>query len=153
MVVTGVLNNTVKGIIARASVTSSSGCAPFSSNLSLNISGSAMVYDWQSSEDSLSWANIIGATGVKISLLEGTDDDNTVFSVSPNPTTGAINLTTDVAGKVVIYTIDGKQLQHCEAKAGTTSISLPTSLASGVYMLRFTGANGSNKIVRLVYQP
>jgi hypothetical protein len=85
-------------------------------------------------------------------MTEGTDGDNSVFTVSPNPTTGAINLTTDIAGKVVIYTIDGKQLQEYEAKAGTTSISLPSGIASGVYILRFNGVDGSSKMVRLVYQ-
>ena len=69
-----------------------------------------------------------------------------------NPTTGAINLTIDVAGKVVICNIDGKQLQQYEAKAGITSIALPTGMASGVYMLRFTRADGSSKMARLVYQ-
>jgi myo-inositol-hexaphosphate 3-phosphohydrolase len=85
-------------------------------------------------------------------MTEGTDGDNSVFTVSPNPTTGAINLTTDIAGKVVIYTIDGKQLQQYEAIAGTTAITLPWGLASGVYLLRFNGADGSSKMVRLVYQ-
>jgi uncharacterized protein YjdB len=85
-------------------------------------------------------------------MTEGTDGDNSVFTVSPNPTTGAINLTTDVAGKVVIYTIDGKELQQYEAKAGTTGISMPAGLTNGVYMLRFNGADGSSKMVRLVYQ-
>jgi uncharacterized protein YjdB len=85
-------------------------------------------------------------------MTEGTDGDNSVFTVSPNPTTGAINLTTDVAGKVVIYTIDGKQLQQYEAIAGTTAITLPSGLASGVYLLRFNGADGSSRMVRLVYQ-
>jgi hypothetical protein len=85
-------------------------------------------------------------------MTEGIDGGNSVFNVSPNPTTGAINLTTDVAGKVVIYTIDGKELQQYEAKEGATSIALPAGLASGVYMLRFNGADGSSKMVRLVYQ-
>lgn len=62
MVVTGVLNNTVRGIIARASSSTSSGCAPYTSNLTLNISGPAMVYQWQSSGDSATWGNITGAT-------------------------------------------------------------------------------------------
>jgi hypothetical protein len=85
-------------------------------------------------------------------MTEGTDGDNSVFTISPNPTTGAINLTTNVAGKVVIYTIDGKELQQYEAKAGTTSISLPSGIASGVYMLRFYGVDGSSRMVRLVFQ-
>jgi uncharacterized protein YjdB len=85
-------------------------------------------------------------------MTEGTDGDNSVFTISPNPTTGAINLTTNVAGKVVIYTIDGKELQQYEAKAGTTSISLLSGIASGVYMLRFYGVDGSSRMVRLVFQ-
>eukprot|EP01041_Mallomonas_annulata_P012565 gene12565-26459_t len=75
-----------------------------------------------------------------------TDGDNSVFTVSPNPTTGAINLTTSVSGKVVIYTIDGKELEQYEAKAGTTGIALPAGLANGVYMLRFNGADGSSRM-------
>jgi hypothetical protein len=85
-------------------------------------------------------------------MSEGNDGDNIVFSVSPNPTTGAINLTTNVAGKIEIYTIDGKKIQQYEAKAGTTSISLPAGIANGLYMLRFSDADGSSKMVRLVYQ-
>ncbi len=89
--------------------------------------------------------------GARPGATEDTDGNN-VFSVSPNPTTGAINLTTSILGKVEIYTIDGKLLERYEAKAGTTSISLPSGIASGVYMLRFNGADGSSKTVRLVYQ-
>jgi trimeric autotransporter adhesin len=62
MVVTGVLNNTVRGIIERATVTSSTGCTPYTSDLTLNISGPAMVYQWQSSADSATWSDIAGAT-------------------------------------------------------------------------------------------
>ncbi len=80
------------------------------------------------------------------------DENSNIFSVSPNPTTGAINLTTSILGKVEIYTIDGKLLEQYEAKVGTTIISLPSGIASGVYMLRFNGADGSSKMVRLVYQ-
>ncbi|MES2703283.1 MAG: Ig-like domain-containing protein [Bacteroidota bacterium] len=62
LVVAGVLNNHVRGIIARASTTSSTGCAPYTSTLALNISGPAMVYQWQSSPDSIAWSSIAGAT-------------------------------------------------------------------------------------------
>lgn len=62
MVVTGVLNNTVRGIIERATVTNSTGCMPYTSDLTLNISGPAMEYQWQSSPDSATWSDVAGAT-------------------------------------------------------------------------------------------
>jgi uncharacterized protein YjdB len=61
MVVTGVLTNNVSGIIARASIVTGA-CPSYSSALSLNISGTAMHYQWQSSVDSTTWSDIVGAT-------------------------------------------------------------------------------------------
>ena len=61
MVVTGVLYNNVRGLIAKASATSGS-CPSFSSNLSLVISGPAILYQWQSSPDSITWSSLSGAT-------------------------------------------------------------------------------------------
>ncbi len=94
----------------------------------------------------------VSMCGSRPGMSEDTKGDNSVFTVSPNPTTGAINLTTDVAGKVMIYTIDGKELKQYDAKVGTTNMALPAGIATGVYMLRFNGADGSSKMVRLVYQ-
>ncbi len=104
-------------------------------------------------------AGCISVTQVTVStcsarpgMTEDKEAGNNIFSVSPNPTTGAFNLTTSILGKVEIYTIDGKELQQYDAKEGTTNISLPAGIANGVYLLRFNGADGSSKIVRLVYQ-
>jgi trimeric autotransporter adhesin len=60
MEVYGVLENHVLGLVTRATVLS--GCDPFVSNLSLNISGTAMQYQWQLSADSVTWTDIYGAT-------------------------------------------------------------------------------------------
>ena len=61
MVVSGTLTGNVKGIIAKASITSGA-CPSYTSALSLNISGPVMQYQWQSSPDSAIWSNISGAT-------------------------------------------------------------------------------------------
>ncbi|MES2703468.1 MAG: Ig-like domain-containing protein [Bacteroidota bacterium] len=61
LVVTGTLANHVKGLIARASVTSGS-CPSYTSNFTVNISGPVVNYQWQSSADSAAWSNLGGAT-------------------------------------------------------------------------------------------
>lgn len=61
MINNGALTNSVRGLITKASVTTGS-CPSYTSVLSLNISGSSMVYQWQSSPDSASWTNVAGAT-------------------------------------------------------------------------------------------
>lgn len=58
--VAGVLEGTVQGLITNA--TSAGGLCPLSSTLSLNISGPAMRYQWQSSPDNTTWTSITGAT-------------------------------------------------------------------------------------------
>jgi uncharacterized protein YjdB len=57
----GALTHDVQGIIARATVTTG-GCPSYTSALSLNISGTVMQYQWQTSADSTSWATVSGAT-------------------------------------------------------------------------------------------
>jgi hypothetical protein len=57
LVVDGVLNNPVQGLVATASATA--GCSGYSSLLSLNISGSVVAYQWQSSPDNSSWSDVI----------------------------------------------------------------------------------------------
>ena len=58
---TGSLTGNVQGLVASATTTS--GPAPsYTSDLSLNVSGSVMAYQWQSSPDSSTWTNIAGAT-------------------------------------------------------------------------------------------
>ncbi|MES2702551.1 MAG: Ig-like domain-containing protein, partial [Bacteroidota bacterium] len=75
------------------------------------------------------------------------------FSVYPNPTTGAFTVSTTEAGVFGIYTIDGKETARFNVAAGNNAIQLPQGIAAGVYMCRFTGMNGSNVMVRLVFEP
>jgi hypothetical protein len=78
---------------------------------------------------------------------------NTAFSVSPNPTTGVLTLKSEVSGDAALYTIDGRELVKYSVISGSNTISLPSDMAAGVYMLRFKGADGSTQVTRLVYKP
>ena len=56
----GILTGNVQGLIAKAATTTGS-CSPYTSALTLNVSGTEMAYQWQSSADSSVWNNISGA--------------------------------------------------------------------------------------------
>lgn len=74
-----------------------------------------------------------------------------IISLYPNPTNGVLTIETPVAGTLTVHTIDGREVYRREVKAAATTISLPNGMASGVYLCRFTGADGSNAVLRLVY--
>ena len=57
----GALTGTVGGLVTTASVTTG-GCPSYTSSLSLNISGTQMAYQWQSSPNNVAWTNVSGAT-------------------------------------------------------------------------------------------
>jgi hypothetical protein len=59
--VEGIMTGSIKGLIVKAT-NMTGACPSFTSTLSLNISGSALLYQWQSSSDSLTWNDISGAT-------------------------------------------------------------------------------------------
>jgi gliding motility-associated-like protein len=61
LVVTAIPEGDIQGLVAKASVTAGA-CPSFTSTLSLNISGTQLTYQWQSSPDSVTWTNISGAT-------------------------------------------------------------------------------------------
>jgi uncharacterized protein YjdB len=81
------------------------------------------------------------------------DEAISIFSVSPNPTTGSLTIHSGVAGEMVVYTIDGREITRKDIPTSGTTLSLPTNLAAGIYMFRFKGADGSSRMGRLVYQP
>ncbi len=74
------------------------------------------------------------------------------FSVYPNPTSGTLTVETQVSGVFTIYTIDGKQVQQYTITELLATLILPGNLASGIYMCRFNGDDGSTAIIRLVYK-
>jgi len=81
-----------------------------------------------------------------------TPDEN-LITVSPNPTSGTLIITTAHSGVFTVYTIDGKLISKWAITDAVTNVTLPNNLATGIYMCRFTGDDGSSKMIRLVYQP
>jgi trimeric autotransporter adhesin len=92
------------------------------------------------------------STSARPDNTTGLDKESSAFSVFPNPTSGALNINAEVDGEFTVYSLDGKLVQQNHVAAGTTTVSLPMELASGVYMCRFNGNNGSTNMVRLVVQ-
>lgn len=74
-------------------------------------------------------------------------------SIFPNPTKGAITIETPSAGTFSIYTMDGRMLAEHTIATQHETISLPQGLAAGMYLCRFTGADGATTTTRLVYEP
>jgi uncharacterized protein YjdB len=72
------------------------------------------------------------------------------FALYPNPTTGMVTIETPVTGVFNVYSIDGRAVSSNDVKEATTTITLPTELAAGVYMCRFVGDDGSVQVARLV---
>lgn len=74
-----------------------------------------------------------------------------VMTLYPNPTKGVFSVIAPVSGKLGLYAIDGREVYVSDVEAGTTSISMPVSAGSGVYLCRFSGVDGSTSVIRLVY--
>jgi subtilisin family serine protease/uncharacterized protein YjdB len=74
------------------------------------------------------------------------------ISLYPNPTKGAFTFTTPEGGSLTIYSLEGREVMSRDLKEGTTELSIPLSMASGVYVCRFTGEAGNTTTVRLVYE-
>jgi hypothetical protein len=84
-------------------------------------------------------------------LADGNGNSIT-FAVYPNPTQGTFTVQTSAAGTFRIFTLDGRMTGSYELNTATATIELPADLASGVYMCKFTGNDGSLETVRLIYQ-
>jgi hypothetical protein len=74
-----------------------------------------------------------------------------VMELYPNPTTGIINVNVNVAGTLVIYSLEGKQMAQYQIQSGVTSMNIPLNVAAGMYICRFNGDDGSSAMVRLIY--
>lgn len=71
----------------------------------------------------------------------------------PNPTSGSFNLETPVAGTLIIYTLDGREIQHSNVAEGSNALSLPGGLTAGIYLCKFIGGDDTIITTRLMYQP
>jgi hypothetical protein len=80
------------------------------------------------------------------------DEQSSVFSVFPNPTSGAMAIHAETGGELILFALDGKIIQKYQIAIGETNILLPDELASGSYLCRFKGNDGSTNMVRLVVE-
>jgi uncharacterized protein YjdB len=72
------------------------------------------------------------------------------WSMYPNPTNGALTIESGIGGTMSVFTVDGRQVATFSLQAGTSHIDLPKELASGTYLCRFTGADGTTTINRII---
>jgi len=81
-------------------------------------------------------------------------DDLTIaeFSMYPNPSEGALNVRTGIAGILQVLSIDGKLVASFDLGVGESAIQLSSDLTAGSYLCRFVGADGSIRQVRMVLQ-
>ena len=162
LVVAGVLTNYVQGIIARATVTSGS-CPSYTSDLSLNISGPVVSYQWQSSTDSATWSDLSGAIsasyiatvtattyyrcnlattnssysestpGVKLTFTGGLPGTGTISGAS-SVCQGATTPLSDATGSGV--------WSSTNTAVGTVSGGIVTGISAGTTTVSYTVTNG-----------
>jgi hypothetical protein len=75
------------------------------------------------------------------------------MKIYPNPTSGNITIATDNTGTFNIYTMDGRIVETRTITDAITSITLPNTLPAGYYVCQFIATDGTQKIVRILYQP
>lgn len=90
----------------------------------------------------------VNATGTRFAA--SADEATIDMKVYPSPTSGILTVESGVHGNLSVYTIDGKLVSEYAVDSDVTTVSLPDSLASGVYMCRFAGEDDSVKIFRIV---
>ncbi len=85
--------------------------------------------------------------------VAGVEHATSPFRLYPNPATTFVNIETGSTGVLAIYALDGRVVKTVKIDGYSAMISLSDSLSAGVYMCRFTGADGSTNSVRLVLEP
>ena len=76
-----------------------------------------------------------------------------IFNLYPNPSLGNFTIKTGAAGTLHLSSIEGKELKTWELPAGNTELTLPATLAPGIYIAVYRPADGGKQqIVRLVYE-
>lgn len=75
------------------------------------------------------------------------------FKLYPNPAHDVVTVTSETAGTLHIFSLDGRLVQSVQISTGDHHISLQREMASGTYLCRFNGVDGSVSVVRFVYEP
>ncbi len=92
--------------------------------------------------------SVVGAKSAAINEVSDVAD----FNLYPNPTTGAITIECSYAGSFSVFTFDGKKVSDYQFSANSSSVMLPSGLATGMYICQFVFENSSTKTVKLYYQ-
>ncbi len=92
--------------------------------------------------------NVVSAKGVAGQVSEEALSEVKIY---PNPTTGTFSISTGIGGVMSVYTIDGKEVLHQQLSSGISSITLPNTIAAGLYTCKFTDVEGRVTIMRLLY--
>ncbi len=83
--------------------------------------------------------------------VAGTEKNTSrLFSITPNPTSGVLNIATSETGMFAVFTMDGKMVSQTPIAGTTTQVVLPSDLATGMYLCKFTTGNGLTELARIV---
>ncbi len=76
-----------------------------------------------------------------------------LFSIYPNPANGFINVRSGIPGKMIIYSMDGREIIRYEIEVHMVTKALPPTMHKGIYWVRFLGNDGTTTITRLENLP
>jgi gliding motility-associated-like protein len=161
LVVTGVPNGNVQGLATMASV-SAGACPSYNADLSVNISGAALNYQWQRSPDSTVWADVAGATSstytaavttpvfYRVNITSGGTYNDTAKAIKlafnlPNATISGV--TTVLVGNTA--TLTGATAGGTWSTSNATVLTVNattgviTGISNGSATITYTVSNGS----------
>jgi uncharacterized protein YjdB len=122
------------------------------------VSGTGVLTGVQSGTTTITYYVTVGCYKLRMQTITNSrpgtiaGEPVSVLTVYPNPTMGTVTIQAPVNGTFAVYTVDGRQVTQYAVTTEAMTVSLPHTLAAGVYMCRFTGEDGSTETVRLVYQ-
>ena len=88
-------------------------------------------------------------------IKTGVDDIDSKRGISlyPNPTAGKFVLTTSTPGELSLYNLEGQRIISYSIERQVSYLSLPPSIAPGLYIGRFNSSPGNIHTIRIKYQP
>ena len=141
----------------------SSGGTWSSSNYGVATVGSAtgLVTGVVSGTATISYALSTGCYTTKVATVNicakpaDFDHVNTtrLFSFFPNPTSGLLKVNSLSAGVINIYGLEGKLICSLPVSEGETELSIPQTVAPGIYLVKYIGDNGTEDLEKLIYAP
>jgi hypothetical protein len=88
-----------------------------------------------------------------VPLAKDNDASVELFRVFPNPAHSDVTVFVSSPGVIELYTIDGRSVYRADLKVGYTVMKLPSDLAAGMYLSKFTSASNEVLYLRLEYIP